>query len=159
MSLKIGLKTSLATAAVTLLLGGCGGFDGVQLNGKVFDAMGFNDSAPQGDPKMAVRQPLTIPPTTEALPPPGSGKVNQPSLADINDPDKKKGADEAELQRQQDEYCRKNYDEAQRRGDASADSVSGPLGPCHPSILSAVKNWTKKPAYHDDGGEDDSQTQ
>ena len=146
---------------MAVLLGGCGGIDGVQLNGKVFDAIGLNDSsAPQSDPKMAVRQPLTIPPTTEALPPPGSGKGQQPAFADIQDPDKKKVVDQAELQRQQDEYCRKNYEEPMQRGDSSADSASGPLGSCHPSIFTAAQKWMAKPAYHDDGGQDDdSQTQ
>lgn len=157
MSLKLARKVGLCAAA-TLLLGGCGGFDGVQLNGKVFDVMGLNgSSAPEGDPKMAVRQPLTLPPTTEALPPPGSGKINQPSLADIQDPDKKKVVDQAELERQQAEYCRKNYEEPMQRGDSSADAAAGPLGPCHPSIFTAVQKWTSKPKY--EGDDDDSQGQ
>jgi hypothetical protein len=159
MSLKISRKIGFCALVATVLLGGCGGFDGVQLNGKVFDAIGLNDSSgPQTDPKMAVRQPLTIPPTTEALPPPGSGKPAQPVLADIQDPDKKKVVDQAELQRQQDEYCRKNYEEPMQRGDSSADSASGPLGSCHKSIFTAVQKWVAKPKTDDDGG-DDSQTQ
>ncbi|MFT3732053.1 MAG: hypothetical protein QM780_11645 [Hyphomicrobium sp.] len=159
MSLKFGPKIGFCAAAITLLLGGCGGFDGVQLNGKVFDAMGLNGSSePQGDPKMAVRQPLTIPPTTEALPPPGSGKADRPTLADIQDPDKTKAVNQAELERQQAEYCQKNYTEPMQRGDASADSASGPLGSCHPSVLTGVANWMKKPAYKDDAdGDSDGQ--
>jgi hypothetical protein len=158
MSLKSAQKFSLS-AAMVLLLGGCGGFDGVQLNGKVFDAMGLNGSSgTQGDPKMAVRQPLTLPPTTGALPPPGSGKADQPTLADIQDPDKKKGVSQAELEKQQAEYCRKHYDEPKSRGDDSAYSASGPLGSCNPSIFSAVQKWTTKPAYKDDvGGDSDTQ--
>lgn len=156
MSLKSARKISLCAAAVTLL-SGCGGFDGVQLNGKVFDMMGLNGSStPQGDPKMAVRQPLTLPPS-DNLPPPGSGKVDQPSLAEIQDPDKKKVVDQAELERQQAEYCQKHYTEPMQRGDDSADSAAGPLGSCHPSIFTALSKWTKKPEYHDDGGEDDTQ--
>jgi hypothetical protein len=161
MSLKINWKIGLCSALATVFLGGCGGFDGVQLNGKVFDAMGLNgNSGPQADAKMAVRQPLTIPPTTEALPPPGSGRAEQPVLAGVEDADKKKDVDQAELERQQAEYCRKNYEEPMQRGDDSADSASGPLGSCHPSIFSSVQKWMKKPEYHDDGGvQDDSQTQ
>lgn len=159
MSLKIDRKLGLCAAAVTVLLGGCGGIDGVQLNGKVFDAMGLNGSTEaQSDPKMGVRQPLTMPPTTEALPPPGSGKAEAPTLADIQDPDKKKVTDQAALEKQQEEYCRKNYDEPMARGDASADSASGPLGSCHKSVLSAVTKWTTKPKYEDDAdGDSDSQ--
>ncbi|MBS0233157.1 MAG: hypothetical protein JSR99_06695 [Proteobacteria bacterium] len=158
MSLKSAHKIGLC-AAIAMLLGGCGGYDGVQLNGKVFDMMGLNgDSTPKGDPKMAVRQPLTLPPS-DSLPPPGSGKVDQPSLAEIQDPDKKKVVNQAELEKQQAEYCRKNYEEPIARGDTSADSAAGPLGPCHPSIFTAVQKWTTKPGYHDNGGEDDTESQ
>jgi hypothetical protein len=157
MSLKLAEKIGLC-AVLSLSLAGCGGFDGVQLNGKVFDAVGFNDSTPKGDPKMAVRQPLVVPPGLDSLPPPGSGKADQPSLAEIQDPDKKVKVSQAELEKQQAEYCRKNYDEPQMRGDSSADSASGPLGSCHPSIFSAVKKWTTGSTNADDSG-DDSQTQ
>jgi len=150
---KIGL-----TIVLSLFMAGCGGFDGVQLNGKVFDAMGLNGSSgPKGDPKMAVRQPLVVPPGLDALPPPGSGKVEQPTLAEIQDPDKKVKVSQADLERQQAEYCKKNYDEAQFRGDSSADSASGPLGSCHPSIFNAVKKWTTGSTNSDD--DDDSQSQ
>ncbi len=156
MSLKLALKISLCAAAA-LLLGGCGGFDGVQLNGKVFDAMGLNGgSTPQGDPKMAVRQPLTLPPG-DALPPPGSGKVDQPSLAEIQDPDRKKTVDKAELERQQAAYCQKNYTEPIQRGDDSAESATGPLGPCHPSIFTAVQKWTTGSTNQGDGDGSDAQ--
>lgn len=149
MALKNGRKFGLSAVALGLLLGGCG-YDGVQLNGKVFDAVGLNGpSTPQGDPKLAARQPLTLPPS-DALPPPGSGKADQPSLADIQDPDRKKVVDHAELERQQAEYCQKNYTEPMQRGDSSADSASGPLGSCHPSIFTAVQKWTKGSPDSDD---------
>ncbi|MET1046653.1 MAG: hypothetical protein ABWX70_08110 [Hyphomicrobium sp.] len=158
MSLKSAQIIGLFATACTLVLGGCGGFDGVQLNGKVFDAMGLNGSSTaQGDPKMAVRQPLVIPPGVEALPPPGSGKAEQPVLAEIQDPDKKKQVSQADLERKQAEYCKKNYDEAQFRGDSSADSISGPLGSCHPSVFSAVQKWTTGSTRKGDGEDDDTQ--
>lgn len=151
---KIGL-----TVALSLFVAGCGGIDGVQLNGKVFDAMGLNgDGAPKGDPKMAVRQPLVVPPGLEALPPPGSGKVAQPSLAEIQDPDKKLKVSQSDLEKKQAEYCKKNYEDPKSRGDDSADSAAGPLGPCKPSILNAVKNWTTGSTDAGDG-DDDSQSQ
>lgn len=157
MALKtIGKTALLATLALTLPgLAGCS-MDDVQLNGKIFDAMGMNTtgSVKKGDPKMAVREPLVVPPGLDSLPPPGSGQEAQPSLAEIQDPDRKQKVSQADLEKQQAEYCKVHYDQALARGDDSADSASGPLGSCHPSIFSAVKKWTSG----DDEG-DDSQTQ
>jgi hypothetical protein len=107
---------------------------------------------------MAVRQPLVVPPGLDSLPPPGSGKVDQPSLAEIQDPDKKKLVSQADLEQKQAEYCRKNYEEPLQRGDSSADSASGPLGSCHPSIFTAVKKWTTGSTDTDDS-DGNSQTQ
>ncbi|HET6390526.1 hypothetical protein [Hyphomicrobium sp.] len=141
--MSLNSRQKIATSiALSLFLAGCGGFDGVQLNGKVFDVMGLNGGAPQGDPKLAARQPLVVPPGLESLPPPGSGKAEAPTLAEIQDPDKKLKVSQADLERQQAEYCKKNYEEPKMRGDATADSASGPLGSCHGSILTAVKKWT-----------------
>lgn len=142
-----------------MFMGGCSGFDGVQLNGKVFDVMGLNGSStPQGDPKMAVRQPLTLPPSAELLPPPGAGgKAEQPALADIQDPDKVKKTSQADLEARQAEYCKKNYEEPISRGDTSAESASGPLGSCHPSILTAVQKWTTPTGRKGDGDDQDTQ--
>lgn len=139
---------SIIKAALFALLGaslatvsGCG-VDDVQLNGKVFDVVGLSGSgAKSKEPKMAVRQPLVVPPGLDSLPPPGSEKGAEPSLADIQDPDKLKKVSEADKQKQQDDYCKANYDTAVARGDSSADSIVGPLGPCHPSILTAAQKW------------------
>ncbi|CEJ88359.1 conserved exported hypothetical protein [Hyphomicrobium sp. GJ21] len=146
----------LAPLGVAVLaVSGCG-FDGVQLNGKIFDAVGLNDTSAPKEPKLAARQPLVVPPGLEALPPPGSGKPNQPELA-VQDVDAKKGVSKAELQRQQEAYCKVNYEDAKARGDATADSASGPLGSCHPSILTGVKKWMASGSS--DEGDDDTQTQ
>jgi hypothetical protein len=143
--------------AAVLAVSGCG-YDGVQLNGKIFDVVGLSgDGAKPTEPKMAVRQPLVVPPGLEALPPPGSGKAEQPVLADIQDADAKKQVSQAELQKQQDAYCKVNYEDAKARGDATADSASGPLGSCHPSIFTGVKKWMA--SGKEDDGDDDTQTQ
>ena len=88
MSLKTIAKSALlAVLAVALPgLAGCS-MDDIQLNGKVFDAMGMNTtgSVKSGDPKMAVREPLVVPPGLDSLPPPGSGKDAQPTLAEIQE--------------------------------------------------------------------------
>jgi hypothetical protein len=61
----------LAAAFVcTLALGGCGG---VEFQGKVFDYMGISGDRQQGDPRMAERAPLLLPPNPKTLPQPGTG--------------------------------------------------------------------------------------
>ena len=54
--------------------GGCS-MDDVQFNGGLFDMAGLSDSAKaklkSGDPKVAERAPLVVPPSLERLPPPG----------------------------------------------------------------------------------------
>ena len=154
MLLKRIRKGALAAIAVTatLAVGACSDdFDGVQLNGKIFDAVGLNTgSVKTGDPKLAARQPLVIPPGLDSLPPPGSGKAEQPTLADVQDPDAKAKLSREDLERQQQDYCSKNYAPAVQRGDDSADLIAGPLGPCRGSIFNVVKKWTGKGDTDDD---------
>jgi len=145
MPLKTIKKAARVASMATVLAGlaGCGGFDGVQLDGKIFDAVGLNTgSVKSQEPKLAARQPLVVPPGLDSLPPPGSGRVEQPTLADIQDPDSKKKNTQAELEKQQADYCRVNYEDAKSRGDSTAASAVGPLGPCHGSLFSALKKWT-----------------
>lgn len=160
MPLKSVAKASLLASygAALLAISGCG-YDGVQLNGKVFDAVGLSgNAAPQAAPKMAVRQPLVLPPETGSLPQPGSGLAAQPALAEIQDPDRNKKVSQADLQRQQDAYCKVHYEEPLARGDSSVDAVTGPLGSCHPSILTGVKKWMTSGKQTGDG-DDDTETQ
>jgi len=159
MPLKLYAKALVLVpfGAAVLAFSGCG-YDGVQLNGKIFDAVGLSgEGAKQTTPKLAARQPLVVPPGLEALPPPGSGKVDQPTLADIQDPDRKQRVSQADLQRQQDEYCKVNYEDAKARGDSTADSATGPLGSCHKSVFTGIQKWMA--SGKEDGSDDDTQTQ
>jgi hypothetical protein len=118
--------------------------DDVQFNGGLFDAVGLSDSAKtkSGDPKLAERAPLVVPPTLDKLPPPGEAAPEAPQIAGIQDPDAMKQLSEEELARRQAEFCEVNYEQALRRGDeATALNAVGPLGPCRKSVLSAVKKW------------------
>jgi hypothetical protein len=136
------------TALMAVAVGGCS-LDDVELNGGVFDALGVGANQPKSaEPKLAARTPLVVPPSTASLPQPGTPAeaAAVDVTAAINDPDRKVVVDKAVLEKQQDEYCRKNYDPARAAGDASAASIEGPLGPCRPSVLTAVKKWN--------GGED-----
>jgi hypothetical protein len=140
-------RTTLAVIAA-VAIGGCS-MDDVELNGGVFDSLGIGSNQPKtAEPKLAARTPLVVPPSTASLPAPGTPAeaVQADVTVAIDDPDRKIIVTEAEKQKQQDEYCRKNYDPARAAGDASADSIEGPLGPCRPSVLTAVKKWN--------GGED-----
>lgn len=138
---------------LAISLGGCGGFDGVDLNGKVFDAMGINGNSAPREPKMAQRSGLVVPPNTEALPAPGSGQTTAAAdVAALQDPDKVATVSQAEKERQQAEYCKVNYEMAKARGDQNADQATGPLGPCRGSVLTALQKWQS-------GGNDDDEEQ
>jgi hypothetical protein len=130
-------------ACLTLGIAGCGS-DDIAFNGGIFDAVGLSDAgkAKTGDPKMAERAPLVVPPSLDRLPPPGEAAPSS-QIADIKDPDEEKKLSQAELQAKQDEYCKKNYDDPKARGDESVESVEGPLGPCRRSVLTAIKNYNK----------------
>lgn len=136
-------------------IGGCS-MDDVELNGGVFDSLGIGSNQPKSaEPKLAARTPLVVPPSTASLPAPGAPPeaVQSDVTVAIDDPDRKIIVTEAEKQKQQDEYCRKNYDPARAAGDASADSIEGPLGPCRPSVLTAVKKWNGGEGLLDSGNE------
>lgn len=82
-----GLASRLAAVAATLAclgLAGCG-TDGVELNGKLFDAMGVSSSAQAAkreEPRMPTRSGLVVPPsTTASLPVPGSGAATAAAAA------------------------------------------------------------------------------
>ncbi len=146
MSLKSIAKMCLLgpVLGLGLSLGGCGLDEGIQLNGKIFDAVGLNTgSVKSKEPKLADRAPLVVPPALDKLPEPGTGKAGQPDLAEVQDHDAKHQVTQADLQRQQDEYCRKHYQPAVAAGDASADSIEGPMGLCRASVFTAIKNWNK----------------
>lgn len=136
----------LALAVVmAVATGGCS-MDDVELNGGVFNALGIGANQEKAaEPKLAARTPLVVPPSTQRLPQPGvppeAAAVDV--TAAINDPDRKAAVDKADLQRQQDEYCRKNYDLAKARGDNDAGLAEGPLGPCRASVLTAIKKWNE----------------
>jgi hypothetical protein len=134
---------------LALGLAGCSA-DDVQFNGGLFDAVGLSDSAraksSSGDPKIAERAPLVVPPTLDSLPQPAEGE--QPpaaQIAGIQDPDAVKQTSKEELERQQAEYCKVNYEQAIRHGDeTTALNAVGPLGPCRPSALTAFQKWNSE---------------
>ena len=128
--------------AMALVLAACSPGD-VQLNGKLFDAIGglTGANAPQGDVKLAARPGIVVPPNLQNLPQPGTESVPDGQLADITDHDRKKVVDNSALQAKQAEYCKVNYEQAKQRGDTtSADLAVGPMGSCRPSALNLIDN-------------------
>ena len=132
-------------ACVAFGLAGCSS-DDIQFNGGIFDAVGLSDAGKTkgGDPKLAERAPLVVPPSLDRLPAPG--EAPQPAqIADIKDPDAQKKLSQAELEAKQAAYCKVHYDDAIKHGDeATAVNAEGPMGPCRKSVLSAIKKWNQE---------------
>lgn len=124
---------------VLLAMTGCS-MDDVEFNGGLFNAVGIGQKTKSEEPKMAARSGIVLPPSLERLPAPGEPQqADPPDLATLNDPDRKLVVSQAELERQQEEYCRKNYELAKAHGDTTgADLAKGPLGPCRGSILNVM---------------------
>lgn len=101
----------LVTACAALTLAACAA-DDVQLNGKIFDAMGVSSksqSEAKIEPKVPQRAPLVIPPTTASLPAPGTGTAVVAAApqdqAWPTDPDQQQQAALAAKQAEQKEFC------------------------------------------------------
>lgn len=130
-----------ACGAMALSLSACGAGD-VQLNGKVFDAIGglVGSSGANEKAVVPVRPGLVVPPGLENLPQPGSAAVPDGDLAQITDHDKKKVVDKSAQEAKQQEFCRVNYELPKQRGDGTVEGVEGPLGPCRKSAMSLIKS-------------------
>jgi hypothetical protein len=145
-----GRRTAAAIAVTVmgsgLIMAGCSA-DDVAFNGKVFDAVGMNGSKTKAaEPKMVARSPLVVPPGLDRLPAPGEqpeSQASQTELAALNDPEKLDRLKKADLERQQAEYCKKNYEEPKLHGNYDVDEVEGPLGLCRATFSSVWDNFKK----------------
>jgi hypothetical protein len=129
------LKIAASSVALAISLTGCGS-DGVELNGKIFDAMGVSPAAQASsrrEPKLTDRAPLVMPPNTARLPEPGSDAQGAIDVSQqLNEPERKKQLAAADREKLHKAYCsgeatwkeraqaRPGYDEAPR----------SPYGPC-----------------------------
>jgi hypothetical protein len=131
----------IAAVLLSLALAACSPGD-VQLNGKLFDAIGSvtGASSEPKEVKLAERPGLITPPGLQNLPTPGSNAVPDGAIADIVDHDRKKIVDKSAMQAKQAEYCKVNYEQAKQRGDTTADLAEGPLGSCRPTFGTLLKN-------------------
>ncbi len=106
----------------------------VQLEGKVFEALGANElGKKRAAANLKSRTPLVMPPATGALPEPGSGQEQQ--IVGVEDQDQRKIVDKAALEKKHKEFCEKHYDQTKQ---IEGEIVNGPLGDCRKSILDHV---------------------
>lgn len=128
------LARLLAVGVVAVTLAGCDG--GVELNGKLFDALGVSDAAQKAsktEPKLRERAGLVMPPNTERLPEPGTGATGEPDFSgQIADPEKRRALAAAEKARLHKAYCSGELTWKERVGDrdGSAKANVSPYGPC-----------------------------
>lgn len=126
-------SVALAVAASAAFgLAGCS--DGVELNGKLFDALGVSaasQAAAKREPQLPQRSGLVMPPDQTRLPEPGAqgGEVD-PQLAALNDPEKKKELAAAERARLHKAYCsgELTWKESAFNREHQARSPYGPCG-------------------------------
>ena len=141
MTTRKSMKSSKTLAALLIVataagISGCGN-DGIELNGKLFDALGVSDSAQKAsrrEPKLTERTGLVVPPDVNRLPEPGSGGAPDVS-AEVKDPERLKAANAAERARQHKLYCSGdlNWKERVAKRDGGSAAPTSPYGPC--SIL------------------------
>ncbi len=144
--MRMTIAKLIPAMAAALALSACGAGD-VQLNGKVFDAIGSltGSGGANEDAKVAARPGLVVPPGLDKLPEPGAAAVPDGQLAQIADHDRIKVVDKSALQAKQAEYCKVNYEQAKQRGDnTTADLAVGPLGQCRPSAMGLIDVVTGK---------------
>lgn len=121
-----------AATACAVTLSGCGGIDGFEMNGKVFDMLGISPSAQderKNEPKLADRPPLVMPPDTKRLPQPGTGEP--PTDLAVNDADQMKAAKAKERDRLHMAYCKGEIQWKERALDPLKSGANrSPYGPC-----------------------------
>lgn len=136
-----GLIVGAGLLAGAAALGGCAGGDGVELNGKIFEAIGIagDPFAKRPEPKTQARAPLVLPPDSTKLPEPGSqstagapittGSVDS---AWPRDRDAIKAADADAQRRAKEQACKDNWKERANRQSGEPDAS------CSGSIFSVV---------------------
>lgn len=135
-----------ASLALSSVLAGCGGFDGIELQGGVFDALGVSSSAQEknkkSEPKVAARPGLVLPPGADRLPPPGAPPEAEQAQLSAGDawpvePEANKARAKAELEKKHKEFCENAIRNARISGQ-STNTVQGPNGSCQPSLFGGL---------------------
>jgi hypothetical protein len=134
-SRSVLMAVCLSAAAA---LGGCqSGFEGVELQGGVFDMLGISGSslsAKSKDPQVPARSGIVLPPDQARLPQPGSGGAQQNVAQLPDDVDERRAREAADIDRRHKEFCDNALRTAKARGE-DGTVIQGPKGQCNPSIL------------------------
>ena len=133
----VSLACCLVAAAVA---GGCSGFDGLELQGGVFDALGVSGSGQKklSDTKVDARPGLVLPPSNEKLPDPVTGSLAA-APADESwpvDPEDRRASNRAELEKRHKAACERLIQNARMRGETGV--VMGPMGNCQPGLFGSL---------------------
>ncbi len=133
----LALSICVSAAAVT---GGCSGFDGVELQGGVFDAMGLSGSNQKklSDVKVDARPGLVLPPSNEKLPDPITGSIATGPQDESwpVDPEDRRAANRAELEKRHKAFCERAVQDHRMRGESGV--VMGPMGNCQPGLFGSL---------------------
>ena len=124
--------------ALALSLSGCA--EGVELNGKIFDAIGISPAAQASaktEPKLADRAPLVLPPSSQRLPDPNNPQVQTSSISDKSWPvsaEDRENISAAERLRLHTAYCngQATWKERALRPERSGAASRSPYGSCNP---------------------------
>ena len=125
--------------AGSLFIGGCGGVDGVELNGGIFDALGLSGSGEKvsnKDLKVAARPGLVLPPEQTNLPQPQTGNPFAEAESWPVDPEDRKAGAKAALAKKHAEYCEVALRNARLKGETGV--VTGPQGNCQPGLFGSL---------------------
>ena len=133
------MRSMAVIALAAIVVTGCGGIDGVDLQGGVFDALGVSSSSSQrklADAKVDARPGLVLPPSADRLPPPGEGKAEavpqDPQWP--TDPQDRRAQARGDLERRHKEYCERALQNARVMGQQSG-VIMGPMGNCQPGLF------------------------
>lgn len=141
-SLRLKGIAAAVLLAATAGLSACGGFDGVELQGGVFDALGVTGSGQKklADVQVEPRPGLVLPPAVDKLPPPDTGGVATGALqageAWPVDPEDRRQANRTELERRHKAYCERELQNQRMRGESGV--VMGPMGNCQPGLFGSL---------------------
>jgi hypothetical protein len=123
--------------------GGCGGafgFDGVELQGGLFDAMGVSGSGQKrlADKKVDPRPGLVLPPSVDRLPEPVTGSIAAAPAGEAwpVDPEDRRAQNKTAAEKQHREFCERAIQDARMRNESGV--IMGPLGNCQPGLLGGL---------------------
>lgn len=106
MVMRCAVVVGLCVSSAIGLTGCSAGDTGVELNGKIFDAVGLSGTGKKkSEPKLAERAPLVPPSRVDVLPAPGETQTAAAHMAWPNDPDKRRAAEARQAKQVLDKEC------------------------------------------------------